>query len=52
MTQLVDVLETVNDTVFKVVFKKQANVDHAAKVLAGVSLADLKNAAKKSTLAE
>ena len=52
MTQLVEVLETVNDTVFKVVFRKQANVENAANVLDGVSLADLKNAAKKASIAE
>ncbi len=52
MTQLVEVLETANDTIFKVVFKKQANVDAAAKRLDSVSLNDLKNPAKKSAIAE
>lgn len=52
MTQLVEVLETVNDTIFKVVFKKQANVDAAAKRLESVTLNDLKNPAKKSAIAE
>ena len=52
MTQLVEVLETVNDTVFKVVFRKQANVDNAAKILEGVTLADLKNSTKKIAIAE
>ena len=52
MTQLVEVLETAKDTVFKVTFRKQANVDNAAKVLDGVSLADLKNTAKKSAIAD
>ena len=52
MTQLVEVLETVNDTIFKVVFKKQANVENAAKRLESVTLNDLKNPAKKSAIAE
>ena len=52
MTQLVEVLETVNDTAFKVVFKKQANIESAAKRLETVTLNDLKNPAKKSAIAE
>jgi hypothetical protein len=52
MTQLVEVLETVNDTVFKVVFKKQVNADHVAKILGGITIDDLKSAAKKASIAD
>ena len=52
MTQLVEVLDHVNDTVFSVVFKKQPNLDYVASLLDGITVADLKQAAKKSALAE
>lgn len=47
MTELVEILESAHDTIFKVQFKKQVKEDDVEKVLKDLSPADVKKEAKK-----
>lgn len=52
MTQLVEVLEAAQDTIFTVVFKKQPKADELANELSTANIADFQNATKLSQFAK